>query len=641
MQYGWARSNLEIDLSRGNIRVEECDDNINRNYLGGKGTSVKLIWDRVPPEVTPFSPENLLVFGVGLLSGTLAPGANRAVLATRSPVTNLLTYSFMGGYWGPELKHAGYEHLIVSGKSPHPVYIWVNNDRVEIRDARHLWGKNIKETQQAIKEELQDNKVQILCVGPAGENKVLSASIEHSTGASFSRAGVGALMGDKNIKAIAVRGTKDIHMAEPEKFYRLCMEILNKTGRLMEFVDNWSYEREGLLEKAVYGNLGEFQPLGNTGERHDAYLKENRERQISCYNCTLRCKHAMRSTQGHGSNSFIKCVSWFAFIACCKIQDFNFAIKCYELCEELGFDSLSAAYLIGFAIDLYEKGILTREDTEGMHLEWGSPEIALTMIKKIAFREGIGDVLADGVVEAARRIGRGAEKYAYNVKKMEIPIYPLHHFYLNLCQSLDDRADMLKLISALPQHYLRKTAAEKEEYLGSQYWPYPEGFKKFFEDKEDPTGGDYERLTNMISYDHDSNTMADITGVCIFWTGFWPFNPYVFANQVKLVSYATGLDIDENEGLKIAKRIGTLVRAYNVRLGISRKDDAPPERFFQEPSIPPVLPPLDRNNFNKAIDTFYELRGYDKNGIPSEQSLLNLDLGYVADDLKQRGIIPG
>lgn len=638
MRYGWAGYDLEIDLSLGNIQKEEADSKINESYLGGKGTCSKILWDRVPPEVTPFSPDNLLIFGAGLLTGTLAPGANRTVLVTRSPQTNLLTYSCMGGFWGPELKHAGYDHLIISGRSPHPVYIWINDDKIEIRDARHLWGKTIRETQRTIREELKNNKVQILCIGPAGENRVHSASIEHSTGASFSRTGVGALMGDKNLKAIAVYGTKDVNLAEPAKFYELAKKILNKTGRLRAFVDNWSYERDGLIEKAVYGNLGEFRPMGNAGDRHAAFLKEFRDKQISCYNCALRCKHAIRSPVGD-TYSFIKCVPWFSFIACCKLQDFSFAIQCYNLCEEYGFDALSTAYLIAFAIDLYEKGILNKEDTGGLHLEWGNAELALTMIKKIAFREDIGDILADGVIEAARRIGKGAEKYAYHVKGLEIPIYPLHHFYLNLCQSLDDRADMLKLISALPQHYLKKSIQEKEEYVQSEFWPYPDELKEYFWDPEDPTGGDYERLAKMISFDHDSNTMADITGICIFWTGFWPFNPYLFEDQVNLVSYATGLNIGIDDAMKIAKRVGTLVRAYNVRLGISRKDDAPPERFFQEPSTPPILPPLNRDNFNKAVETYYKLRGYNSNGIPSDKTLIELDLGYVREDLVERGIL--
>jgi aldehyde:ferredoxin oxidoreductase len=639
MFYGRAGTDLEIDLSRGNIERVVHDSKLYEDYLGGRGTCTKIFWDRVPPEVTPFSPDNLLIFGSGLLTGTLAPGANRTVLVTKSPQTDLLTYSNMGGFWAPEFKNAGYDNLIISGQSPTPVYIWINDDHVEIRDASHLWGKDIKKTQEIIRRELNNNKVQTLCIGEAGEKKVYSASIEHSTGASLSRSGVGALMGDKKLKAITVRGTKDVNIAKPQEFHELCEKIQKKSERLRAFVDDWSYERAvGLLGKAVYGNHEGFQPMENIGEVHEAFLEKYRHRQIACYNCALRCKHAILTPDGE--YSYIKCVSWFSFMACCKLQDFSFAMKCYDLCEKYGFDSLSCAYLIAFAIDLYEKGILTKQDTEGIHLEYGNADLALTLIGKIARREGIGDVLADGVWDAARHIGRGAEKYAYHVKKLEIPIYPMNHPYINFVQCISDRADMLKLISAVPQHYTQKSKEEKKEYIDSEYWPYPEEFKEYIWDDFDPTGGDYERITKMVSYDDDSNCMADITGICIFWTGFWPFNPYLFGDQVKMISYATGQDIDEDAGMKTAKRIGVLTRAYNVRLGISRKDDKPPEKFFQEPSAPPVLPALDRTNFSNAIDAYYELKGYNREGIPTKETLEELNLDDVHRDLVQRGILP-
>lgn len=638
MSYGRAGNNLEIDLSRGNIEVEESDSQLDEAYLGGRGICTKMLWDRVPPEVAPFSSDNPLIFGTGLLTGTLAPGANRTVLVTRSPQTNLLTFSAMGGFWAPELKSAGYDNLVISGKSHTPVYVWIDDNKVEIRDASHLWGKDVKETQRTIRSELKNEKAQILCIGQAGENKVYSASIEHGTGASLSRAGVGALMGDKKLKAIAVYGTKDVNIAEPAKFYELCEKILGKTTRLRAFVDNWSHERQGLLEKALYGNMGELRPMAGIGDTHERFLGKYRHRQISCHNCALRCKHAIVSPDGE-EYSAIKCVSWFSFIACSKIQDFSFAMKCYLLCEQYGFDSISASSLIAFAIDLYEKGILTKQDTEGLHLEYGNAELVFTLLGKIARREGIGDVLANGIYEAVRQIGRGAEKYAYYTKKLEIPPYPLQHPYINLVQSVGDRGDMLKLISCIPQHYVQKSKEERKEYVESQYWPYPEDFKKYILDEFDQSGADYEKMTKMVSYDDDSNCMSDITGICTFWTGFWPFNPYLFANQIKLVAYATGMNIDENEGMKIARRVAMLTRAYNVRLGISRKDDAPPERFFQEATTPPVLPPLNRTIFNSTIDAYYKLKGYNREGIPEKEVLDELGLDYVHEDLVQRGIL--
>ncbi|MBI2979675.1 MAG: aldehyde dehydrogenase, partial [Chloroflexi bacterium] len=225
MWYGWTGTELEIDLSRGSIQKNQGDRATYETYLGGQGLITKLFWDRVPPETEPFSPDNLLIFGAGPLVGTAAPGANRTNMVTRSPVTNYLSFSTMGGFWGPELKFAGYDTLILSGKSPSPVYIYINNDKVEIRDASHLWGKDVFETQRLIRAELKNNNIQILCIGPAGENRVYFASIEHGLGRSMSRAGVGAIMGDKKVKAIAVYGTRDINLARPGPFLELVKEF--------------------------------------------------------------------------------------------------------------------------------------------------------------------------------------------------------------------------------------------------------------------------------------------------------------------------------------------------------------------------------------------------------------------------------
>ena len=445
-------------------------------------------------------------------------------------------------------------------------------------------------------------------------------------------------MGDKKLKAIAVKGTKDLNIAKPAEFYELCGRILKKSERQREFVANWSRERaEFLIGRSAYGNLGEKQPMENIADRHEAFLEQYRRRRVACYNCALECKQAIRLPDG--AYSFIKCFSWHLFITISKIQDFSFDVRCYHLCEKYGLDSVSTACLVAFAIDLYEKGILTSRDTEGMSLEWGNEEVVLTLIGKIARREGIGDILANGVYEAAHQIGRGAEQYAYHTKKLEMASYPRP--YSGLLQAISDGVDFHKLLTAGPPHTILLPKEKKKQYIESEFWRYPEEFKKLIWDDYDPTGSDYERITKMVSFDQNANTMSDITGICVYWTGFWDFNPYLFDDQMKLISYATGRDIDEDEGMKIAKRVVTLTRAYNVRLGITRKDDTVPERFFHEQTPPSRFPkPLDRVTFNKALDSYYKLRGYNKGGIPSQQTLDELDLGYASEDLLRRGVLP-
>ena len=238
MWFGYAGKILEIDLSLGKIHKSDSDLKSNEAYLGGRGTNTRIFWDRVSPEVAPFSPHNLLIFGAGVLTGTVAPGANRTAITTKSPVTSLLTYSNLGGFWGPELKYAGYDTLIISGKSPTPVYLWIDDDVVEIRDAAHLWGKDVRETGRILRAEHNRDRVQIICIGPAGEKKVSAATIEHSFGASASRAGIGAIMGDKNLKAIVLHGTRDIAISDPAKFENLCGQVLKRTDKLKAYFDD-------------------------------------------------------------------------------------------------------------------------------------------------------------------------------------------------------------------------------------------------------------------------------------------------------------------------------------------------------------------------------------------------------------------
>jgi aldehyde:ferredoxin oxidoreductase len=636
MVNGWVGGNLEIDLSKGKIEKTEGDVQLNQKYLAGRGTNTKIFWDRVQPEVHPFSEDNLLIFGAGLLSGTPAPGANHTTLTTRSPQTNLQTYSNLGGFWGPELKHAGYDTVVISGKSPQPTYLWINDGNVELRDASHIWGKDTIETQRIIQEELKE-KVQILCIGPAGENKVYAASIEHSSGVSASRAGVGAVMGDKKIKALAVYGTRDVSVAKPSEFIELCEHILKKTDRIRSFFDHWSYESaQVMMDHMTHGNLGEEIRYQDSGKLHADFLARFRTGMIACYNCNIRCKSAIQ-VPGVGY-SFVKCQSWFTFMYACKIRDFAFNQKCYNLCERYGLDAISTANYIAFAINLYEKGILTKKETDGMHLEWGNEDLAYSLIRNIAWKKGIGNLLANGVYEAARLIGKGAEEYAHHIKKLEMVPFGLYTPYRALRTSITDRADMTRAEAGVPQHGLAATREWKENYIKSGFFSYPKELENKFLEDFVGLAEDYEKIVAFTSHDVDKNTLADCSGLCIFWTGFWRYNPINHSDHIKLISCATGIEIDETEAMRIAKRIGMLIRAYNVILGIRRKDDKIPEKYFRE--IPPApYFKLDHDKFNQMIDEYYKLRGWNSEGIPTKKTLGELNLEFVRLELERRRIL--
>jgi len=651
MTYGWAGTELEIDLSRGNIEKNKLDRKLYEIYLGPRGTDLKKLWDRVPPEVDPLSPDNLLMISAGILDGTIVPGANRSTVIFKSPVTRFLAYSDMGGHFGPELKYAGYDTITISGKSPIPVYLWINNDSVEIRDASHLWGRDTGETQRIIREELNE-KVQVICIGQAGENKVYSASIEHDLGVSASRRGGGAVMGDKNLKAIAVRGTKGINIARPSQLFELCGQILNRTGPWMERWDmNPGFELNLHLRQGAFGWYKHAVPteivekVENWKEIGEKF-KAGMIRRVSCHNCSLGCRQAYLCADG---TTFcgLKCGVYAKPMIAMEIFDGAACVEFYNLCEKYGLDYQGPVNLIAFAIALYENGILTKEDTDGMHLEFGNLDVALALIKKIAFREGIGDILADGVYRAARRIGKGAEEYAVTTKKLEVRNeFRFYDYGQALSGAVGDKVDTDRMGSVFP-FTSNIPNGDKEAYVKSEFWGHPEELKELFLNGYDETGSDHEARCRIISYSDEQYALSDSLGICHWWTGKWGIPPPITGRAMfaDLMSYATGVDIDETKLTTIAKRQINLLRSYNVREGLRRKDDAIPEYAFtkEPPEHFKVLKDknakkLDRGLFNKLIDRWYQLKGWDREGVPTKETMEELGLGYVYQELKRRGI---
>jgi len=431
----------------------------------------------------------------------------------KSPGNGFLASSDMGGHFGPELKHAGYDTIAVSGKSPDPVYLWINDDTVELRDAGHLWGKDTQETQLIIRKELKTD-AQIACIGPAGENKVYFASIEHDLGISASRRGGGLVMGDKNLKAIAVRGSKDIHIAKPSRLLQLRGQILNRTGPWREHWDKhpayqlWHHLRQGghgnFRDTALPETADKIKHWKSIGEE----FKKGMIRRVGCSNCQIGCRQVYRSADGRYCG--FKCGSYSKPMIAMQIFDGPASIEFYNLCQNYGFDYIALVNLVAFTIDIYEKGILTKEETDGMHLEYGNLDIVLSLIKKIAFREGIGDILADGVYRAARRIGKGAEDYAVTTKKVEVR-NEWRFFSARQCLSgaVGDKVDTDRLVTVMP--YLRYLPNEdREAYLKSEFWGHPKELEKYFLNGWRDTVPDYEATCRIVSYTDEERTIVDV-----------------------------------------------------------------------------------------------------------------------------------
>jgi benzoyl-CoA reductase subunit BamB len=650
MRYAETGVNLEIDLSRGSIERVGTDPAWTKLHLGGLGTSARIIWDRVPPETEPFSPDNLLIFSTGLLCGTPAVGANRTIVTTLSPQTQLLAYSMMGGFWAPELKYAGYDKLIIRGKSPDLIYLWINNDKVEIRDASHLRGKGSNETAELIRKELNEPKAQVAAIGLAGENRVYFSSIEQGR-SSASRGGAGAVMGDKGIKAIVVRGTKDVNIARPAEYLELCSDVLQ-----------YIRERE---QKPIPGVMPILAGLGSPQEmklideewhttnfmwgnsrtrRKDFWNKEidkkweetqtsARKRLISCYNCPMKCA-ATISVPGIATY-MMKCFTKLTYTMA-AYSDLDFGFRIAQRATEYGVDGFSAPQVMAFGLELLEAGILTDKDMPGLPSD--NEGKFYYLLDRIVRREGIGDVLANGTYWAAQQIGNGAEAYAHNnIKKQEqlpLKLGMLNPVYF-LMYSTGEKINITQIEGQFPQAPF-PTMQEREEFVKDWIQVPDEKFKKYLLDwemrgeKSNPNYPGIQESCDIVDWQEMMHYIDDALGMCAGLSSFPLKPPYHIHNYPAFISAATGIAMDEAELIKITKRNRTLVRAVNVRRGMTRADEKPPEDHWKK-----RFPELEA----QLLDAYYQYKGWDKQGIPTKESLQELGLAHIAEDFKQRGII--
>ncbi len=650
MRYAETGFNLEIDLTQGSIERVQTDPKDTELYLGGLGTNAKILWDRVPPEVEPFSPENLLIFGAGLLCGTPATGCNRTIVTTISPQTKLMAFSMMGGFWAPELKYAGYDKVILRGKSPDLVYLWINNDKVEIRDASHLQGKGSNETAQLIRQELNEPKAQVVSIGLAGENRVYYASIEQGR-SSASRGGGGAVMGDKRVKAIVVRGTGDINIARPAEYFEQCNEVL-------EYI-KWREDNPIPGVIPILSVLGSPQEIeihdekwhtekfswGNARHRRREYWTEEvakewfdtldsaRTRLISCYNCPMKCGATI--TLPGLPTYMMKCFSKLTYTMA-AMSNLKFGLTIAQRATEYGMDAYSTPQVMAFALELYENGILTDEDLPGLPPD--NEEKFYWLIDKIVHREGIGDVLANGTYWAAKEIGKGAEEYAHNnIKKHEqlpLKLGMLNPIYF-LMYCTGEKINITQIEGQFPQGPFPKRE-HREKFVKDWFQVPDDKFKQYFLDWE-PRGENsmpyyptVPVVCDIVDWMEQMHYIDDALGMCAGVSSFHLKPPYHIHNFPKFISAGAGIDMDEDKLTQATKRYRTLVRAINIRRGLRRKDEKPPKTHWKK-----RFPELEA----ELLDSYYKLKGWNKEGIPTKESLVELGLDYVSEDFIQRKIL--
>ena len=650
MRYAETGFNLEIDLTRGSIERVATDPGETGLYLGGLGTNAKILWDRVPPEIEPFSPENLLIFAAGLLCGTPAPGCNRTIVSTISPQTKLMAFSMMGGFWAPELKYAGYDKVILRGKSPGLVYLWIHNDKVEIRDASHLQGKGSNETAELIQKELKEPKAQVAAIGLAGENRVYFASIEQGR-SSASRGGIGAVMGDKGVKAIAVRGTGDVNIARAGEFLGLCNDVLkyikvredNPIPGVMPILAGLGSPQEMKIhdekwhtESFMWGNSRHRRKDFWTEEIEKEWtetMENARTRLISCYNCPMKCG-ATISLPGLPTY-MMKCFSKLTYTMA-AMSDLDFGLKIAQRATEYGVDAFSAPQVMAFALELYENGILTDDDFPGMPSD--NDGRFYWLLDKIVRREGIGDILANGTYWAAQQIGKGSEEYAHNnIKKheqMPLKLSMLNPIYF-LMYATGEKISITQIEGQFPQMPF-PTRDEREEFVKDWFQVPDEKFKQYFLDWElrgensFPYYPTVEMCCDIVDWQERMHYIDDALGMCSGLSSFPLKPPYHIHNFPRFISLGAGIEMDEAQLTQAAKRYRTLVRAINIRRGMRRKDEKPPENHWKK-----RFPELEK----ELLDAYYTLKGWNNDGIPTSESLHELGLDYVSEDFRQRGIL--
>jgi aldehyde:ferredoxin oxidoreductase len=643
--------NLEIDLATGNIERVETDPRMTELHLGGLGTSVKIHYDRVPPDTKPFDDENLLIFSTGLFNGTPAFSANRTVVTFVSPQSELLAYPMMGGFWSAELKYAGYDKIVFSNKSPEWVYLWIKDDKVEIRDATHLRGRGALETQDLIREELNEPNAQVAAIGLAGENRCFTASIEQSRSRA-SRLGGGAVMGDKKLKAVAVRGTGSVQLADGARFMELMddvteyinyrnthpipdvMTILSGIGSPQEMLHT---DEKWHTESFAWGNARERRKGFWTDEIDKSWSTtqlSSIKRLISCYNCPQHCGALIHYP--NVPRYMMKCFSKLTYSMAAYVDNLDFSFEIVQKATEYGVDGFSTPQILAFAVELKEAGILTDKDFEGC------PEDKegrfMWLLDRLARREGIGDVIADGTYWAAKRIGNGAEEYAHNnIKKHEqlpIKLGMLDPLYF-LMYSTNEKISITQIEGNWPQAAFPKRE-QRERFVKD--WPQlpDEKFKQYLLDWElrgDNSIPHYptpQMSSEIVDWMEMLHNIDDALGLCAGMASFCLKPPYHINNYAPLIAASSGLEIDRAELKRKVNRSRNLHRAFNNLRGMSRKDEKPPQDHWKR-----RYPELEE----ELLSTYYKYKGWNEDGIPTRERLHELDLDYVADDLEARGIL--
>ncbi len=607
--YGYAGRLLRVDIGSGKATREKLAPEVMRKFGGGVGYAAKLLYDELKPKIGPLGPSNKVVFATGPLTGTTAPSAGSIQVCFKSPLTGIWAESRSGGEWGHALKKAGYDFLVIEGKAKEPALIVITDDKVELRSAGKLAGKTSSRKDKLIKEELNDSSFETAVIGPSGEKLVRFASVMFGERAA-GRCGGGAVMGAKNLLGVAVKGTGKIPIAHPDEFQNAVKECNKKL-----------LEKTGGVGMAPGGTTGDIPTCDSAGDSptknwrsnswgigdklYDHFKESNQVRAGTCYGgCVLRCKRIVQVTSGkyitpvHEGGEY-ETISAFTFFV--QNEDVDAAVHADYLCNEYGLDTISTGAVIAFAMDCYDQGIISKKDTGGLDLSWGNSDALVKLVKLINERKGIGNILAEGVKRAAEKLGKGADKLAIHVKGLEGPAHdPRFGKTLALSYGTANRG----MCHIHPLDGLAWDGAKNSFGMVPYGLPDPTTVNNWAEE-------DKGKAAKLLQ---DCGMLPDILGTCKFhlYNGIGP------ADYAVLMTKLTGWDMSAEELLSIGERVFNLQRMFNVREGISRKDDYIPQRILTMPEFGKFASSLECTikDYEKMLDEYYQARGWSKDGVP-------------------------
>jgi len=608
---------LRVNLSDNTTTEEALQDEILRKYIGANGLGAYYLYKETEKGVEALGKENKLIFFAGPLTGTIFPTAAKIGIFSKSPLTGGFMDSYAGGHFGAELKFAGYDGIIVEGKAEKPVYLWINDGVVELRDATKYWGKTITQTREAIKKELDEPLVRIAVIGPAGEKLAHYSCIMVDGTHAAGRGGLGAVMGSKNFKAIAINGTKKcISVADREK----TMEIVES---LFEEIRNNKVLSESMPKYGTTGATTANNSTGILGTRNwqtevfeDAERISNIvlaeklfEKTLGCFNCPVRCMHYSKIKEGKYAGLETMKPQYetvYSFGSLCGINDPNIIAKANDICNEAGIDTISAGVSIAFVMECFEKGILTEKDLDGIKAEFGNCGSMIALLEKAAAKEGIGEFISLGTKRMSEKLGKGTHKFAINVKGLELAGHSIRGYKgMSLGYAVSNRGGSHQDMRHIPERsgqFDRRSTKGKEQLV----------------------------------YDVTSTTVIrDTFTYCAMLEGSIG-RVGLTEKHLNIINAVCGFEFELEELQKIADRIINLERCFNVREGMNRKDDTIPERFMTEPipEGPSQGMYTPKEELDEMLDKYYKLRGWDQNGIPVPETIKKLDLDDIVGELR-------